>query len=269
MSSFTMTARQEREAAYYQQFVERNPVKTVDFAPVLSLESRPWSPYWKLCEHVRDLRTPGKTQRLLDFGCGWGVSAVTFAKIGYDVQGFDVAPANINASEELAAAYELSHKCAFRVMPAEKLDYPDNHFDLAVGVDILHHVELAQALPELARVLKPGGVAILKEPYVSPLLDRVRTSSVINALASREKSFEKHVHITDDERKLTREDIELLASHLDIRQVNHFSLFNRFSRFLPKHYGKLMRLDYELFRACPLLRHLGDVRIYVCTPKGK
>jgi 2-polyprenyl-3-methyl-5-hydroxy-6-metoxy-1,4-benzoquinol methylase len=269
MSTLTLTERQQREADYYQQFVQINPVTAVDFAPVLSSELRPWSPYWRLCDLVRQQRTPGVPQRLLDFGCGWGVAAVTFARLGYEVHGFDVAQANIDASRRLAASYDMSEQCHFRVMPAEKLDYLDHSFDVAVGVDILHHVELPAALAELARVLKPGGVAILKEPFVAPLLDRVRTSALVRRLATREKSFVKHVHITDDERKLTQEDAAALAERFDIEEVCHFSLCNRFSRFLPRHYGKLMRLDYELFRFVPGLRHLGDVRIYVCRNKSQ
>ncbi len=268
MTSFAMTQRQQREADYYRQFVERNPVETVDFAPVLSDERRPWSPYWHLCRQVRNRRTD-QPQTLLDFGCGWGVSAVTFARLGFQVEGFDVAPANIAAAEKLAAKYSLDQQCRFRVMPAEKLDYPDSHFDVAVGIDILHHVELAEALPELARVLKPQGVAILKEPYTAPLLDRLRESKLFQAVAPREKSFEKHVHITDDERKLTRDDVRLIEKHFHIERVTYFSLFNRFSRFLPGHYAKLMRLDYELFRLCPPLRRLGDVRLYQCRPRAK
>lgn len=263
MTSLPMTDRQQREAAYYQQFTAINPVEAVDFSPVLSSERRPWSPYWRLCQLVRDLRTD-QPQRLLDFGCGWGVAAVTFAKLGYEVEGFDVAQANIDASEKLAAKYDMADRCHFRVMAAEKLDYPDNHFDVAVGVDILHHVELPEALAELKRVLKPGGVAILKEPFVAPGLDRLRTSSFITKLASREKSFEKHVHITDDERKLNAADDAMLRQTFDIESISHFSLFNRFARFVPRHYGKLMKADHLLFKAVPPLKMLGDVRIYAC-----
>lgn len=268
MTTFAMTRRQQREAEYYRQFMERNPVETIDFAPVLSDQRRPWSPYWSLCRLVRDLRTD-EPQRLLDFGCGWGVSAVSFARLGYQVEGFDVAPANIAAAEKLATRYNLDQQCRFRVMPAEKLDYPDNHFDVAVGIDILHHVELAQALPELARVLKPNGVAILKEPYAIPLLEWVRETRLLQALAPRETSFDKHVHITDDERKLTCEDIRLIEKYFHIESVTCFSLLNRLSRFLPQHYSKLMWLDYTLFRLCPPLRRLGDVRLYQCRPRNK
>lgn len=267
LSNLNLTERQQREADYYQQFVQLNPVNEVDFAPVLSSEQRPWSPYWRLCQLVREQRTD-QPQRLLDFGCGWGVSAVTFAKLGYQVEGFDVAQANIDASQKLATAYDMSDRCTFRTMPAEKLDYPDAHFDVAVGVDILHHVELPAALAELSRVLKPGGVAILKEPFVAPLLDRVRTSKLVNLFADRKKSFEKHVHITDDERKLTPQDTKMLTTQFDVENVSYFSLTNRFSRFVPKHYGKLMRVDYELFRAVPFLKNLGDVRIYMCRNKA-
>ncbi|MEX0776812.1 MAG: class I SAM-dependent methyltransferase [Phycisphaeraceae bacterium] len=260
MATLTLTHRQHREAEYYRQFTRLNPVDTVDFAPVLSDERRPWSPYWRLCQRVRDLRTAGP-QRLLDFGCGWGIASVTFAKLGFAVEGFDIADANIAASQRLAEKYELADRCRFRVMPAEKLDYPDACFDVVVGIDVLHHVELPLALTELRRVLKPGGVALFKEPFVAPVLERIRTSPLVEYLVPRAKSYEKHVHITDDERKLTRQDAQLLAQAFEVVSVDYFSLANRLARLMPRHYPTLMRIDHLLFRLCPPLRHLGDVRI--------
>ena len=60
-------------------------------------------------------------------------------------------------------------------MGAERLDYPDDRFDLSIGFAILHHLDLELSLAELYRVLKPGGVAYFVEPLGSnPLINLYR-----------------------------------------------------------------------------------------------
>jgi SAM-dependent methyltransferase len=49
-------------------------------------------------------------------------------------------------------------------MNAEKMDFPDDEFDLVCGFGILHHLNLDVALRELARVLKSDGSCIFLEP---------------------------------------------------------------------------------------------------------
>ena len=58
-------------------------------------------------------------------------------------------------------------------MPGERLTYPDNSFDMAVGFAILHHLDIPLALSQLRRVLKPGGRAFFAEPLASNPLIRV------------------------------------------------------------------------------------------------
>jgi SAM-dependent methyltransferase len=63
----------------------------------------------------------------------------------------------------------------FRVMDAHKLDFPDNKFDFAYGVAILHHLDLETAVQELFRVVKPGGRILFVEPLrLNPVAQLVR-----------------------------------------------------------------------------------------------
>ena len=263
----TLTDRQQRETAYYDQYSQLNAPESVDFAPVVNDERRPWSPYWYVCGLVRDA-FKSKDQRLLDFGCGMGVAGVTFAKLGYQIEGFDISSGNINVAKRLAQQHGLSDRCNFRTMPAEKLDYPDNHFDVIVGTDILHHVEVGAVLKEVRRVLKPGGVAIFKEPIRVPALDVIRESRLLRKIAPTETSYDKHVHITDDERKLDHRDLALLNSTFRDITTQRFSLLLRLYRVIPERWfnlvWKLQRIDYELMRFIPPLRKLGDICVFTC-----
>ena len=95
--------------------------------------------------------------RLLDVGCGGGILAEEFARDGFDVTGIDPAPESIATAREHAAASGLA--IAYEVGSAEHLPFADGAFGLVACCDVLEHVENAeQAVSEVARVLKPGGV---------------------------------------------------------------------------------------------------------------
>jgi 2-polyprenyl-3-methyl-5-hydroxy-6-metoxy-1,4-benzoquinol methylase len=266
-TSPTMTDRQQRETDYYNKYAKLNAPDAVDFAPVVNDERRPWSPHWYVCGLVRDAYR-NTDQRLLDFGCGMGVGGVTFAKLGYKVEGFDISPGNIAVADHLAQRHGLADRCHFTTMPAEKLAYPDNHFDVIVGMDILHHVDVAKVMLEIRRVLKPGGIAIFKEPLRVPVLDVIRESRLLRMIAPTETSYDKHVHITDDERKLDHRDLALLNGTFDEISTQRFSVLLRLYRVIPRRWfnliWKLQRLDYEMMRLFPPLRRLGDVCVFTC-----
>lgn len=266
--SQSLTDRQKRETEYYNAYSRINAPQKVDFAPVLSKARRPWSPHWYTCGLVRDAYS-SPDQRLLDFGCGMGVSGITFARLGYKVDGFDISPGNIEVASQLAARYELGDRCNFTTMTAETLEYPDNHFDVVAGMDILHHVDIPVVMKEVHRVLKPGGIAIFKEPVRVPLLDSIRECRLLRAIAPTETSMDKHVHITDDERKLERADIEILENQFSEVRTRRFSVLLRLYRVIPDRWfslvWKLQRMDYEMMRFCPPLRKLGDVCVFTCV----
>ena len=55
------------------------------------------------------------------------------------------------------------------------LPFRDGAFDAVLGKQILHHLDLKIAIPEIARVLRPGGRAVFLEPLIhNPLLEGYR-----------------------------------------------------------------------------------------------
>ena len=103
------------------------------------------------------------------------VTSVLFAKQGFDVHGFDISPQNVARATALAQRYGLSERAHFSVQAAEHLTYPNDCFDVVVGLDILHHVEIGTTIRECLRVLKPGGNAVFHEPVEAMVFDRLRT----------------------------------------------------------------------------------------------
>lgn len=249
----TLTARQRREREYYDRYVTQHGPERISFAPIEGHERRPWNAYWYVHEFVG--QWAGQGRRLLDYGCGPGPTSVLLAKQGFDVYGFDISPGNIGRAKALAARYGLTDRTHFSVQAAEQLAYPSDTFDIVVGLDILHHVEVATTIRECLRVLKPGGTAVFHEPVKALVFDRVRDSRLGRWLVPATPSFDRH--ITEDERKLTPADLGVIRGIAPDLTLRPFLLFARLDRVV--HYrwklkwSPLERFDAALLRWAPAL----------------
>ena len=106
--------------------------------------------------------SPVAGKRILDLGCGAGETSVYFAKKGAQVIALDISPEMVAVGRRLADKHGV--KVDFQTAVAEKLPFPDGHFDAVFGNGVLHHVDLIPTLKEIRRVLKPGGKAAFIEP---------------------------------------------------------------------------------------------------------
>jgi 2-polyprenyl-3-methyl-5-hydroxy-6-metoxy-1,4-benzoquinol methylase len=243
----TLTERQQREQAYYDKYVDSQSIHT-NFGSVEGLQFRPWNPYWYVAQVLRKFYV-SPSQRVLDFGCGFGNYSVLWARLGYEVFGFDVSEKNISGARLRAERYGFGGRTHFEVGVAENLSYPSEFFDVVAGIDILHHVDIPAAIRECFRVLKPGGMAVFKEPIEVPIFDRLRNTGWAKCLCPNEKSFERG--ITEDERKVSKRDIDQIASVFPDLETQTFRLFSRldaFSRALRVRGGET-HLHFIVFRA--------------------
>ena len=112
---------------------------------------------WDAWERLKQL-TPGN--RGLDAGCGAGARDVYHAwKQGYDVVGIDAIKENIEIARELHP--EIAER-GFVADLAQNLPFDSESFDFVMCNAVIQHIEPDVVedvvLPELARVLRPGGV---------------------------------------------------------------------------------------------------------------
>jgi SAM-dependent methyltransferase len=104
-----------------------------------------------------------KVTRVLDVGCGAGQEMIPFVvELGAFGVGLDIAPKANRAGRELFAAHYPAARVAFIRSAAEVLPILSKSCDVVICRIALPYMDNQQALAEMARVLRPGGVLLLK-----------------------------------------------------------------------------------------------------------
>ncbi len=113
---------------------------------------------------------------LLDLGCGFGRHAFEAIRRGAHVTACDMAiPELVDTKNTFAAMAEAGEfssdeiRTATVAGDATKLPFDDNTFDRIIASEVLEHIPSdIDALHELTRVLKPGGVIAATVPTFLP-----------------------------------------------------------------------------------------------------
>ncbi|HEY3342329.1 MAG TPA: methyltransferase domain-containing protein [Anaerolineae bacterium] len=110
-----------------------------------------------LTEMVNLVR-PQQTWEVLDVATGGGHCAFAFAPLVKHVIATDITEPMLRAAERVARERGLGN-ISFEQADAESLNYPDGRFDLVTCRIAAHHFsDAGQAIREMARVCKPGGL---------------------------------------------------------------------------------------------------------------
>lgn len=101
--------------------------------------------------------------RILEVGCGPGHLANRLAgEHALQVTGIDLDPAMVERAERNATRLPGSNRPRFLAADAATLPFADASFDVVVSTLSMHHWDDAAAgLAEIARVLAPGGQALI------------------------------------------------------------------------------------------------------------
>lgn len=103
--------------------------------------------------------------RLLDLAAGAGYTSHVLRKMG-----FEVTATEINTQQFIAEGVSVEAVDLNRGLP-----YPDAAFPTVVALEIIEHLEApAHFVREIARVLKPGGVALISTPNITSLASKLR-----------------------------------------------------------------------------------------------
>jgi SAM-dependent methyltransferase len=117
-----------------------------------------------LAMRLLDLARLQATDATLDVGTGTGLVALRAAARARNgsVIGIDHSSGMLEQADEKALRSGLKDVVSFRLMDAERLEFPDNSFDVVLSLYALFHFpEPLSAIKEMHRVLRPGGRLVI------------------------------------------------------------------------------------------------------------
>jgi len=149
---------------------------------------------------------------VLDLGCGSGENLVPLAKRGADVIGIDISPDLVQLARLRLSSYGLA--ATLQTGSAYSTGLPNESVDVVFSMALLHHLDLPVAHNEIYRILRPGGLFILREP--------IRFSRAMNSL--RRLFPAPEADISDYEHPMTRDELSIVTQGFTIVAQRNFRL---------------------------------------------
>lgn len=174
--------------------------------------------------------------KILDIGCSSGQLLLELKKIGYqNIYGLDISPEAITIAKNngLNNVYHGN---------ANKINFPDNYFNIIIASDILEHLnDDMAAMQEWSRLLKPGGIILLAVPawkFLYSYLDKIA----------------KHY------RRYSKQDLKNIIKkneNLNIIKINYWNFFlfipAAFKKIIEKYYFKKNVATNEYYKINPII----------------
>jgi ubiquinone/menaquinone biosynthesis C-methylase UbiE len=193
--------------------------------------------------------------RVLELGCGKAEKTRTLAETGRVAEILALEVDAIQHARNLQVT-DLPN-VRFAHGGAEAIPAEDNSFDIVIMLKSLHHVPVAHmdtALSEIARVLKPGGLAWISEPVFAGELNEIMRLFHDEKIV-REAAFAAVCRAVEDGRLLLNEE----------RFFNTRSLFDSFEQFD----ARMIRVTHSNHALSPeLYREVQEKFAAHLTPDG-
>ncbi|MGL4825544.1 MAG: bifunctional 2-polyprenyl-6-hydroxyphenol methylase/3-demethylubiquinol 3-O-methyltransferase UbiG [Alphaproteobacteria bacterium] len=133
--------------------------------------------------------------RLLDVGCGGGLTAEPLARMGACVTGLDAVPEAITVAKQHAVEQGLD--IAYHGCPLEELPVPEPLFDVVTAFEIVEHVQHpGDFLALCGAYLQPGGVLLLStlnRTFLSYILGIVAAERILGWVPPGTHRWEKFI----------------------------------------------------------------------------
>ena len=180
----------------------------------------------------------GKT--VLDLGCGTGENTVPLVARGARVIGMDISPDLVAIAQKRLADANL--EASLSPGDAYNTGLPDGSVDAIFCAALIHHLDIKQVRDEMWRILRNGGVIILKEP--------IRFSK---GYAWLRGLLPAHDDISDYEHPLTREELATMTEPFKVTGTRYFRLpfVPLISRVMPSNVDAAWRTSNRILQRWP------------------
>lgn len=126
-----------------------------------------------------------KGGRLLDVGTGFGFFLSKMKGKGWEVIGLEISEKAMDYARNILGLTVFSG-------PLGEAGFPENHFDVVTSFYVIEHLPHPLAfLRECHRILKPGGLLLLRYPHTTPIKNFFRFFRIENRL------YDLPAHLSD------------------------------------------------------------------------
>jgi 2-polyprenyl-3-methyl-5-hydroxy-6-metoxy-1,4-benzoquinol methylase len=161
---------------FYQQYLPREEQSIESWQKMMN-------PVFKRAAHLlQGLKGRG---RLMDVGAGFGFFLSEMKKRGWEVMGVEISQRGMNYARDRLAVNVYPG-------PLEKAGLPDEHFDAVTAFYVVEHLSNPITfLRECHRILKPGGLLLLRYPHTTPIKNLLCLLGIENRL------YDLPAHLSD------------------------------------------------------------------------
>ena len=137
--------------------------------------------------------------RLLDVGTGFGFFLAEVKKKGWETVGVEISQ---KAMDYARGVLGLN----IHPGPLEKIGFPGNHFDAVTGFYVIEHLSHPMDfLRECHRILKPGGLLLLRYPHTTPIKNLLQLFGIQNRL------YDLPAHLSDFSPRMIQQCLEKIG----------------------------------------------------------
>ncbi len=136
---------------------------------------------------------------LLDVGSGFGFFLSEMKNRGWDVTGIEISQKAMDYARDVLGL-------TIHPGPLEKANFPDNYFDAVTGFYVIEHLPYPMVfLRECHRILKPGGLLLLRYPHTTPIKNLLQIFGIKNRL------YDLPAHLSDFSPKMIQRCLEKIG----------------------------------------------------------
>jgi 2-polyprenyl-3-methyl-5-hydroxy-6-metoxy-1,4-benzoquinol methylase len=204
-----------------------------------------------------------RDKRILEVGCGSGTLSTFLALQGARAVGVDVSSGMLDLARRRADVNRVGDRVELFASAVEDLAEPDGSFDAVLANQVLHHLDLPRAMPNIARLVGDRGIAVFAEPvlFVPEFVRRARYAKPVTRVFPSRAD-------TPDERSIDRHDLALIRGAFSHSEMHPFQVTTRLQNFVELSdpmFRRLERFDRTLLHRVPATWRVARYLVLVLT----